>query len=68
MKYLPFDIAIRLIHVVRYVKGQLIERPLCIASLETRLHTINGAVKNANSTLVSIMRKLTYSDAANWDL
>ncbi|KAJ9084260.1 hypothetical protein DSO57_1026409 [Entomophthora muscae] len=30
MKYLPFDIAIRLTHNVRYVKGQLIERPLCI--------------------------------------
>ncbi|KAJ9074986.1 hypothetical protein DSO57_1000927 [Entomophthora muscae] len=30
MKYPPFDIAIRLVHVVRYVKGQLIKRPLCI--------------------------------------
>ncbi|KAJ9048374.1 hypothetical protein DSO57_1035663 [Entomophthora muscae] len=29
MKYPPFDIVIRLIHVVRYVKGRLIERPLC---------------------------------------
>ncbi|KAJ9070817.1 hypothetical protein DSO57_1003283 [Entomophthora muscae] len=28
MKYPPFDIAIRLIHNVRYVKGQLIEPPM----------------------------------------
>ncbi|KAJ9050642.1 hypothetical protein DSO57_1012612 [Entomophthora muscae] len=32
MKYPPFDIAIRLVHNVRYVKGRLIERPLCISS------------------------------------
>ncbi|KAJ9087237.1 hypothetical protein DSO57_1035052 [Entomophthora muscae] len=30
MKYPPFDIAIRLTHNVRYVKGWLIKRPLCI--------------------------------------
>ena len=27
----------------------------------------NGTVERANSTLVSIMRKLTWSDASNWD-
>ncbi|KAJ9085869.1 hypothetical protein DSO57_1009709 [Entomophthora muscae] len=30
MKYLSFDIAIRLIHNIRYVKGRLIKRPLFI--------------------------------------
>ncbi|KAJ9069199.1 hypothetical protein DSO57_1021065 [Entomophthora muscae] len=42
MKYLPFDIAIRLIHNVRYVKGRLIKHPLCIASLETWLQHLFG--------------------------
>ncbi|KAJ9055466.1 hypothetical protein DSO57_1003546 [Entomophthora muscae] len=45
MKYPPFDIAIRLIHVVRYIKGQLIDCPLCIASLEAQLqHNIIQAL------------------------
>ncbi|KAJ9087886.1 hypothetical protein DSO57_1028730 [Entomophthora muscae] len=30
MKYLPFDIAIRLTHNVRHIKGQLVEHSLCI--------------------------------------
>ena len=28
----------------------------------------NGAVERANSSLVTILRKLTHSDASNWDL
>ncbi|KAJ9050064.1 hypothetical protein DSO57_1018065 [Entomophthora muscae] len=36
MKYPPFEIAIRLIHIVRYVKGQLIEHPLCIVKYISR--------------------------------
>ncbi|KAJ9090524.1 hypothetical protein DSO57_1001495 [Entomophthora muscae] len=36
MRYLPFRIAIRLVHVVRYVKGQLIKRPLCIVRYISR--------------------------------
>ncbi|KAJ9059288.1 hypothetical protein DSO57_1003905 [Entomophthora muscae] len=31
MKYPPSDVAIRLIHNVRYIKGRLIKRPLGIA-------------------------------------
>ncbi|KAJ9048201.1 hypothetical protein DSO57_1037395 [Entomophthora muscae] len=38
MKYPPFKITIRLIHIIRHVKGRLFKRPLCIrASLETWL-------------------------------
>ncbi|KAJ9079915.1 hypothetical protein DSO57_1030605 [Entomophthora muscae] len=44
MKYPPFDIAIRLIHNVRHVKGQLIKRPLCIASLEVWLQQCCGVI------------------------
>ncbi|KAJ9079440.1 hypothetical protein DSO57_1035430 [Entomophthora muscae] len=51
MKYPPFDAAIRLIHNVRYVKGWLIERPLCIrASLETWLQH-NGFVLYQNTVI-----------------
>ncbi|KAJ9061523.1 hypothetical protein DSO57_1019714 [Entomophthora muscae] len=31
MKYPLFDIVTRLIHIFRHIKGQLIERPLCIS-------------------------------------
>ncbi|KAJ9060963.1 hypothetical protein DSO57_1025412 [Entomophthora muscae] len=34
MKYPSFNTAIRLLHNVRYVKGRLVKRPLCIGSKE----------------------------------
>ncbi|KAJ9065181.1 hypothetical protein DSO57_1022352 [Entomophthora muscae] len=40
MKYLPFNIAIRLVHVVRYVKGRLIKCPLQVWKLGCSIPTV----------------------------
>ncbi|KAJ9056480.1 hypothetical protein DSO57_1032661 [Entomophthora muscae] len=55
MKYLPFDVAIRLIHNVRYVKGRLIKRPLCIIRYVSRQGWKLGCNTEVTSSDVSFI-------------
>ncbi|KAJ9078299.1 hypothetical protein DSO57_1007853 [Entomophthora muscae] len=48
MKYPPFNVAIRLIHNIRYVKGQLIKRPLVLGHLSCPPDTENFPLSSGN--------------------
>ncbi|KAJ9089663.1 hypothetical protein DSO57_1010365 [Entomophthora muscae] len=59
MKYPSFDIAIRLIHNVRYVKGQLIELPLCIEDGGEYFFTVINFVHQNKGLSASQKEKLS---------